>query len=180
VIDTPVLQRVLRADANRTLHMRDSRPVDFRLSKRITEHGPIISPYSVFARVHVKDGLTYEGRIQEWAKQEAGLPVLLSPACRIEKDGRSERVGRIYGPGVLLTITDEVVVELYEQQASPCWRCFLATKTRSMQAMAAMTPFSRNRQRRLHDSACAHARTEHNDADSRRYLKREDRLRLAA
>lgn len=115
---------LIAADTRHLLHDVDDRPAVHRIAK--TAEGNI-APYSLYVRVQVGEGQVFEGRPVRFAtgKSETGLPILLSPACRVLQPGETgERVGRIYGPGVLVTGEDLKYVELFEMKASKCWQCF--------------------------------------------------------
>jgi len=120
---------MIGADADQTLHLRDERPVTFRIA---TEAGSI-AQYNLYLRVRLSENEQYEGRPARFStgKDSTGFPLVLSPACRVTSDPttKSERFGRIFGPGVYVTDKDVKVIELYEMKASGCWRCFYSPST---------------------------------------------------
>jgi hypothetical protein len=133
---------ILAADATKTLYRDiDDRPIDFRLAMKpaVNVDGKaivdgdgkqvmVIAQYNLYLRVHLEKDRIYEGRVRrfEMEKGHEGFPIVLSPACRITIQGSDgqESVGRIFGPGVFITGKDLKAMELLEEQASACWRCF--------------------------------------------------------
>lgn len=118
------LVSLIAADTDGSLYRVDDRPADHRIA---VGSGGQIERYNLFVRVMVEDNQVYEGRPIRFGtgKEGAGFPLVLSPACRVDVDSqKAERLGRIYGPGVLVTGHELKAIELMEARASKCYGCF--------------------------------------------------------
>lgn len=118
------LLHIVRDESN--LHETlDRRPLRLRANQSLAKDGSCDkAKYSLWVRVKI-DGTDYEGRVGLVNERRGtnGLPLLLSPACKvIPAGGAPERFELIPGPGVLVMDPEIKVLEFREMFSSGCWK----------------------------------------------------------